>query len=321
MTEMPPTDDPVGKEAGPTRLWRVPATSANLGAAFDCAAVAVQLHLEVVATARSEPGIDLTYQGPQKEAVGSGPDNLLVRAIHAGLEAWGGDAPPLRLFVRNAIPIGVGMGSSAAAIVAGLAIAAGLAPQGPTDESLLGLAARLDGHPDNVTAAYLGGFVVVAELGTGLRAARVAVPAELTFTFAIPKRGMPTEKARGILPATYTREEAVSNLQRTALLVATAFSGSFDFRPEFFDDRWHQPQRAPLIPGLRECLELRNPKLLGVCLSGSGSAVLAISRGEPELAESLLQNAFSAAGVRARTLSLGADNFGARTNSRTGEMR
>ncbi len=321
MTEMPPPDDAVLGEAGPSQLCRVPATSANLGAAFDCAAVAVGLHLEVIASPRLQPGVDLSYSGPQPEAVGTGSDNLLLQALEAGIRHFGGEEPRLSIRARSAIPIGVGMGSSAAAIVAGLSVAAGLAPERPSDELFLDVAAQLDGHPDNVAAAYLGGLVVVARVAEGLRTARVTVPAELTFTFAIPSQGMPTEAARAVLPESYSRADAVSNLQRTALLVATAFSGSFDFRPEFFDDRWHQPQRAPLIPGLRECLELRHPKLLGVCLSGSGSAVLAISRGEAELAESLLQGAFAAAGVRARTLSLAADNLGAPHNSGTGEQR
>ncbi len=318
MTEMPSPGETALGDAGPPQQWRVPATSANLGAAFDCGAVAVQLHLDVVATPRREGGVGLTYEGTQKEAVGSGADNLLVRALHAGVEAWGGKTPPLQLVVRNEIPIGVGLGSSAAAIVAGLAIAAELAPQRPADESLLELAASLDGHPDNVTAAYLGGFVVVAELGAGLQAARVPVPAELTFTFAIPKTGVPTKQARSVLPATYTREEAVSNLQRTALLVATAFSGRFDFRPELFDDRWHQPQRARLIRGLEECLRLRHPQVLGVCLSGSGSAVLAITRGQADLAESLLKKAFATAGEETTTISLAADNLGTSHQFREG---
>jgi homoserine kinase len=317
VSQEPAGDDGVWGEAGPSQLFRVPATSANLGVAFDCAAVAVQLHLEVMATPRPQPGIDLTYRGPQPQAVGSGSDNLLIRALAAGTRRFGGGEPSLWLHVRSSIPIGVGMGSSAAAIVAGLAIAAGLAPTRPSDEVFLELAAELDGHPDNVAAAYLGGLVVVAGVPGGLLTARVAVPDELRFTFAIPDRTMPTEEARGVLPSTYARADAVSNLQRTALLVATAFSGSFDFRPEFFDDRWHQPQRARLLPGLRECLELRHPKLLGVCLSGSGSAVLAISRGEPELAGALLKGAFARAGVEAQTISLAADNMG--TPHRSGD--
>ena len=310
MTQEPGRDDGVWGEAGPSQHCRVPATSANLGVAFDCAAVAVQLHLEAIATPRVQPGIDLSYRGPQPQAVGSGPDNLLIRALAAGTQRFGGGEPGLWLHVRSSIPIGVGMGSSAAAIVAGLTLAARLAPTRPSDEAFLELAAELDGHPDNVAAAYLGGFVVAARVSDGLRVARVSVPDELRFTFAIPDRTMPTKEARAVLPSSYGRADAVSNLQRTALLVATAFSGTFDFRPEFFDDRWHQPQRARLLPGLRECLELRHPKLMGVCLSGSGSAVLAISRGEPELAEALLQGAFAQAGVEARTISLAADNLG-----------
>ncbi|MHB1501460.1 MAG: homoserine kinase [Candidatus Dormibacteria bacterium] len=297
---------------GPSIRFTVPATSANLGTAFDCAAVALRLHLEVIASPRHDPGVDLTYRGSQPELVGTGSDNLLVQALEEGTRRFGGSEPHLWIHVRSDIPIGVGLGSSAAAIVAGLGVAASLAPTRPSDEVLLALAAELDGHPDNVAAAYLGGFVVAARTGTDdrLLTARTDVPADVSFTLAIPDQTMATHAARATLPTSYSREDAVHNLQRTALLVAAAFSGRFDFRPDLFDDRWHQGQRAQLIAGAAECLALRDPRLLGVCLSGSGSAVLAISRGHAGLAEELLRGAFASAGVDTRTLSLLADNDG-----------
>lgn len=301
-----------GDDGRPLRL-RVPATSANLGCAFDTAAIALRLHLELTATRRSRPGLELKYIGPQQERVKVGAENLLLRALLAAADRFGADPPTMALEVRSDIPIGVGLGSSAAAIVAGVELGARLAPETPLLADKLNLAAELDGHPDNVAAATLGGFVVVSGAGEagGPRTAKAHLDDDLRFVVAIPSQGMATAKSRLALPATYPREDVVHNLQRVALLVASAFSGEFSFQPEFFDDRLHQPQRAREIPGVAECLRIRHPELLGVCLSGSGSAVLAVTRGSPDIASQLLREAFDRRGVRASTLSLGGDNAGA----------
>jgi len=302
-----------GGEPGAAMRLRVPATSANLGCAFDAAAIALSLHLEVAATERSRKGLALRYFGPQREQVSLGAENLLLRALLAAADRFGADAPSLDLEVRSQIPIGVGLGSSAAAIVAGVEVGASLAPTPPGAVEKLSLAAELDGHPDNVAAATLGGFVVVAGAGpgSGLRTAKARLDEDLHFVVAMPSRGVATAKSRLVLPATYSREDVVHNLQRVALLVASAFSGDFSFLPEFFDDRLHQPLRAREIPGVAECLRIRHPKLLGVYLSGSGSAVLAITRGSPDIAPMLLREAFASRGVECSTLCLGPDNAGA----------
>lgn len=292
----------------------VPATSANLGCAFDCAALAINLQLAVEASPLPSPGFEVSCEGEGADEVPCDDSNLVAQAI-IRLAAWA-DAPPpgLRLRLRSEIPVGVGLGSSAAAIVAGLLVGAQLVPRRPDDATLIGLAAELDGHPDNVAAAYLGGLVVSAGgSGSGRVLTRKAeVPAELEFVVAIPDRPMPTSESRSVLPDSYSRSDAVHNMQRAALLVAAAFSGEFDFEPEFFSDRWHQTQRARLMPGLEACLELQHPGLLGIFLSGAGSAVLAVTRtAGSEIAEELLAR-FRAQGVGARALRLTADNKGAK---------
>jgi homoserine kinase len=213
------------------------------------------------------------------------------------------------------------LGSSAAAIVSGLLIGAQVHGVALGDDEILALATELEGHPDNVAAAYLGGFVVASAGGEPMvvLSRKADLPADLQFIVAVPDRELPTELSRAALPESYLREDAVHNLQRVALLVAEAFSGGFHFSPEFFDDRLHQPQRGALIPGAADCLALRHPDLLGVFLSGAGSSVIALARRSTgEIAE-MLRRTFASAGVTASCMVLAADNLGARGHLRRGE--
>ncbi|HUY24502.1 MAG TPA: homoserine kinase [Candidatus Saccharimonadales bacterium] len=292
----------------------VPATTANLGCAFDCAALALDLHLFAEASRRADAGCEVLCEGEGAQSLPRDSSNLVARGISRLAEWSGVPVPGLSIRIRSQIPVGVGLGSSAAAIVAGLLIGIQIFETRPDDESLIGLAAEIEGHPDNVAAACLGGLVVAAaDPRSGRVMVRKArVPAELRFVAVVPDMPLSTDEARALLPDTYTRADAVHNLQRAALLAASAFSGDFDFVPEFFADRWHQAQRALAVPGLGECLALQHPELLGVFLSGAGSAVVAVTRGEvPEIGD-LLQNCFMRSGLSSRALTLSADNEGAR---------
>ncbi|MGA8206409.1 MAG: homoserine kinase [Candidatus Dormiibacterota bacterium] len=292
----------------------VPATTANLGCAFDCAALALDLHLIVEAGPRSGSGCEVLCEGESAESIPRDSSNLVVQGI-SRLAEWAGEpVPGLWLRIRSEIPVAVGLGSSAAAIVAGLVIGTQSLEIQPDEATLIGLAAELEGHPDNVAAAYLGGLVVSASSQASERVLvrKARVPPDLRFVAVVPDLPSPTPESRALLPDTYSRADAVHNLQRAALLVASAFSGEFDLEPEFFADRWHQAQRAAVVPGLGECLALEHPDLVGVFLSGAGSSVLGVTRGEvPEIADKL-QRCFRRRGVSSRVLSLGADNEGAR---------
>ncbi len=299
----------------------VPATTANLGGAFDCAALALGLHLVVEPELRAGGGFELVQEGPELTDLPADGSNLVQRSI-ARMAAWAGTAVPgLRLTMRNEIPVGAGLGSSAAAIVAGLLIGAQLAPLCPDDSTLLGLALELEGHPDNVAAAYLGGLVVTAPTSPGgeVLSRKATVPDDLAFIAAVPRLSMPTAQARALLAPSFSREDAVYNLQRTALLVASAFSGEFDFVPQLFADRWHQDRRSAALPGLRRCLQLRHPDLLGIFLSGAGPSVLAVARRSTAEISELMLDCFRAVGVEARALVLRADNRGAKGRFQGGQ--
>ncbi len=290
---------------------RVPATSANLGCAFDCAALALSLHLDIHVTPRRDHEVTVRYRGVNSDRIPADRSNLIARTIWETLEGWR-KARGFDLEIDNQIPVGAGLGSSAAAIVGSLAACHFLADMTLFDEELLSRAARLEGHPDNVAAAWHGGFTVAVEQEGRVLAQSCPVPDPLQFVVVVPDYALPTEKAREILPAQYSRPDAVHNLQRATILAAHFFSGKTDFHRTFFDDRWHQTYRASLMPGLSDLLAFKHPDLLGACLSGAGPSVLAFVRGNAQAIGEALRQILAEKGVRAQAQLLVADNLGAK---------
>jgi homoserine kinase len=290
---------------------RVPATSANLGCLFDCGALALSLYLDLHVTPRADEGITVRYEGVTPERVPSDESNLMVRTIRTTLEGWkirrGFD-----LHINNQIPVAAGLGSSAAVIVGALAVCHWLADLPLFDQELVTLATRLEGHPDNVAAAWLGGFTVAVNCGDKVLACSCPVPDPLQFVAVVPDYEVITEKAREVLPNQYSRTDAVHNLQRAAAMAAHFFSGRTDFDPTFFEDRWHQAPRASLVPGLSEVLQLKHPGLLGICLSGAGPSILAFVRGNGADIGELIRQTLAAHNVQSQLYLLAADNRGAK---------
>ncbi len=294
---------------------RVPATSANLGCLFDSGALALGLYLDVRVTPRDDSEVKVEYRGETPDRIAGGRENLIARTLVETLEPWGIHRG-FDLEIDNQIPVGVGLGSSAAAIVAALAAARWIAYRNLTDEEIISLGARREGHPDNVAAAWEGGFTLAAQTDNRVIACSCPVPESLQFALVVPDYALATEKARAVLPDTYSRADAVHNLQCAAVMVAQFFSGRTDFRQEMFEDRWHQPYRAGLIPSLSEVLRFRHPDIRGVCLSGAGPAVLAFVRGNALAASQALQEVLAKNGVQSRPYALSADNRGAKGWSR-----
>jgi homoserine kinase len=244
-------------------LVRVPASSANLGPGFDvlAAALGVYMELEVAETGRFEVRTDL--------AIARDSRNLAVRGF-AALRPAGG----VRFTIRSEIPLSGGLGTSAAAYVAGLAAADALNGGGA---DLLAAAARLEGHPDNAAAALLGGFVVCA----GGRAERLDPPAGLEAVLVVPGRAVRTAKARAALPPEVPMTEAVFNIGRASLLVLGLARGDLDLVARGLEDRLHQPRRASLYPRSMELVErARDLGALGATISGAGPSVLVWVRAE-----------------------------------------
>ena len=260
----------------------VPATSANLGPGFDSLGMALSLYDEVDAVVRPDApagSLEILVEGEGAGAVPLDDSHLVVRAMTACFAAMGLERPPLQLTCRNVIPHSRGLGSSAAAIVAGAVLARALVDDGAErldDAALLGLAADLEGHPDNVAPALLGGFTISGRDAAG---AWYAVPSpvspDVRAVALIPPDPVATKVARGLLPAVVPHADAASNTGRAALLVA-ALAGRIELLHEATRDWLHQAQREPAMPAtLRVVHELREAGVAAT-VSGAGPTVLAL---------------------------------------------
>lgn len=275
--------------AGMLKL-RLPATSANLGPGFDTAAVALDFYLEIEAEAAGEFSIAAT--GRDADRCGRMDENLVLDLYRRVLAENGCEVVPIAIRMRNEIPLGMGCGSSAAGRLAALAMAVHFGRLGWDEERIIAEAAELEGHPDNVAACWLGGFVAAGEYrgqGSGVRGhvrvARVVPPREWRALVVLPSEPLATSKARAVLPQSYSRSDVVSNLQAVALLGLAFAQGRGELLEAAMADRIHQPYRAAICPQLSHLLPLAGRDgILGVALSGAGPAVLVMVAGEESVA-------------------------------------
>jgi homoserine kinase len=304
-----------------------PATIANLGAGYDCLGLAVELPLRVTVEA-VEPGadpsaIDLTVEG---DCIGELPEdrsNRFVVALEAGLTELGFDGLDRvgwKIRMSNPIPLERGLGSSAAAAVAGLVAAGGLAGRNLGNAAALRLATRIEGHPDNVAPALLGGLVASIALDEGVEAVRIEPPRDLLVVAWIPERKLPTSDMRRVLPDAVPRSDAIANLARVAVGVAGLASGRADVLRLLTEDRLHEPYRAAVYPELPELVAAaRAAGAIGACLSGAGSTVVAFVDASDETAPDSVGAAFRATAARlgqpGRLLALKPASTGARVTS------
>jgi len=283
---------------------RVPASSANLGPGFDALGMALGVYL--TCRFRLSPKLAIRARGRDAESIPCGPENLIWQTALAVAASLDQEMPPIELEIDNQIPLGKGMGSSAAALTAGVVIADQLLELGWKPLRVLDEAARLEGHPDNVAACTLGGIVASAiDSGGVARAVRLEMPQRFDVAIVVPDFDLPTVKAREVLPAGYSREDAVFNVQRAALLIAALAAGATWAFPAALDDRFHQPYRVPLVPGLDEILKLRAPGLLGCVLSGAGPSILVFYERGYEAVCDLVRQIFALHGHQADTLHAG----------------
>lgn len=258
---------------------RLPATSANLGPAFDAAAVALDFYLEIAAKPAADFSILAT--GRDSDRCSRLEDNLILCTYERLLKENGKQIIPLRLCMENGIPLGMGCGSSAAGRLAGIALAVHFGQLRWSSDRILEEASCLEGHPDNTAACWLGGFVTAACSGRAVHVARVAPPAEWRAILVLPREPLATSKARAVLPEVYSSEDAVKNIQSASLLAMAFAQNRGDLLQVAMSDRIHQPYRAPICPLLPRLLQLPGQNgILGTALSGAGPAVLVIVDGE-----------------------------------------
>jgi homoserine kinase len=277
-------------------LLRLPATSANLGPGFDAVAVALDFYLEIEAEPAAEFSIDAT--GRNAERCARLEDNLILEAYKRLLRAHQREVVPLGIKMRNQIPLGMGCGSSAAGRLAAIALADHFGQLGLTPEAVLDEAYMLEGHPDNVAACWLGGFVASVCEGRRVYPVHVAPPGDWRAIVALPAEPLPTSVARSVLPASYWLQDVVQNLQSVSLLGLAFSRGRGDLLRLAMQDKVHQPYRAAICPLLPLLLPLAGEYgILGASLSGAGPSVLVIVDNESSVpgAEAAIRQALGGA--------------------------
>jgi homoserine kinase len=255
---------------------RLPATSANLGPGFDTLGLAMALYLTIDAIPVEEFRIEAT--GRNADQCGQLENNLILTTYMDVLANAGILAHNLHLQLHNEIPLGMGCGSSAAALLAGVLMANHFGNLKWTDQQILEEAYRREGHPDNVAACYLGGMTASCVTKNALATATFGSDLDWNLLLALPTASLSTKKARALLPEHYSLEDAVANIQATALLVAAFAQGRGDLLRTAMCDRIHQPYRAKACHLLPLLLPLADhPGVLGVALSGAGPSILLIA--------------------------------------------
>lgn len=252
----------------------LPATSANLGPAFDAAALAMDFYISIDAEPAEE--FSITATGRDSEICGKLENHLIFDTYREVLESAGKKVAPLSLLIENEIPIGKGCGSSAAARLAGIALANHYGRLRWNDSQIVGEASRREHHPDNASACWMGGLTVARMSGEAeAQVVCVRPKGKWPLLLAVPAEALSTEKARGVLPEQYSRADAVTNIQNSMLLLSAFTEGRADLLSAALDDRIHQPYRAALCP-LLPCLQELKGKggILGAVLSGAGPSVL-----------------------------------------------
>jgi homoserine kinase len=251
----------------------LPATSANLGPGFDAAGLALSMRLTVEAQVAASFHIQAT--GRDAELCGAIEHNLILDTYRDVLAGAGAAVLPLHIKLHNEIPLGMGCGSSAAALLAGVALADHFGGLRMGAAGIVAEASRIEGHPDNVAACWYGGFTVSAQTGDAVQVATFAGDPRWEMLLAVQPTSLATKKARALLPESYAKADAIFNVQRASLLVAAFAQGRLDLLATAMQDRLHQPYRAKACPLLKKLLPLvAETEIAGVALSGAGPSVL-----------------------------------------------
>ena len=299
-----------------------PASTANLGPGFDTLALVLDMHLRVTVTPLQSGGESLIVEGEGADEIGLDAGNRFLIGLERGLQHVGCEPPVMRIEMDNEIPLARGLGSSAAASVAGLLAAEALCGEALGTETLLRLATDIEGHPDNAAAALLGGFVVVGRSTDGQpRATRFDPPGVLEAALFIPRRALRTSEMRAALPETVTHADAAHNVARAAMVVAALTGDQLELLSAMSEDRLHEQYRAAHFTQLPELVAAAmSAGALGAALSGAGSTVIALcdEAFTAEAAAEAMEAAARRSGLEGRAVVVRPISDGARRLSGTG---
>ncbi|OMH40371.1 homoserine kinase [Desulfurobacterium indicum] len=287
----------------------VPASTSNLGAGFDALGLALTINNDFIVESADKYQVEVEGEG--KGELPEDEKNLFLRAYKSTMEYLGLNQP-VKVKQINRIPLGRGLGSSATAIVGGILAAEKLAGKKLSLPEVIDVAFKFEPHPDNVLPAYTGGFVVAATNGD-LSYVKLDFPEELKVVIVVPELFLSTEDSRSVLPETYTREDAIFNIQRVALLMGALQKKDFSLLKEAVKDRIHQPYRCDLIPGFWEVLSQGYKEgAYAVYLSGAGSCIGALADNNFDNIGKAMCDVFESLGIDAKYLVLEVDKEGAR---------
>ena len=291
-------------------IIKVPATSANLGPGFDALGLALDLWNETVISPAKEFVAKINGEG--EERLASGKNNLIVRTAQKLAERAGKSLPPFRAECINQIPLSSGLGSSAATIVTGLLVGNAMLENPFSKEEILNLASEMEGHPDNVAPALMGGLVVSTTEAGKVIARQIPIGMNVCITVALPDFYLPTKQARAALPRKVSVKNAVHNISRAVLVTEAFRTGDLSLLGMAMTDRLHQPYRLKLIPGAQSAMEAaKEAGAAAVALSGAGPSLIAFSsKAEAGIGESM-KRAYESAGLSTRIFNLRVSSRGA----------
>lgn len=288
---------------------RVPATSANLGPGFDALGLALDLHNEV--TIEEDESVSVSIEGEGAAQLPKSEQNVVVCGARALFDLTGRPFRGVKVICINRIPPSRGLGSSAAAWLGGIVGANALLGNPLDRDDLLQLAARQEGHPDNVAAALLGGLTVACWAGEKVVAVSLPVPANLQWVVLIPEVESSTSEARAVLPHAVSREDAVFNVGRACLFLGALLSGRPDLLSVAMEDRLHQPYRCSLFPWMDAVVTAaRSAGAVGCVLSGAGPSLLALVGDGAERVSKAMETALRDAGIKGSARTLQVDRTG-----------
>lgn len=290
---------------------KIPASTSNIGPGFDVFGLALSLYLRIDILKTSNGKTRVMFQGEGENLINP-ENNMIVKTINDIFTGRKREVPDYELKVKNEIPVCSGLGSSGTAVIAGIICADYLGGYEMTCSDILLNAAQIEGHPDNITPSFNGGFTssLIDENGK-LYFRKQRLPKGLSVVFVIPDIIILTKEARNILPQSYNIKDIVFNMQRTALMLDSIRLNDYTLLSRLLEDRLHQPYRKSLVPGMDEVLSLKPSKgLIGTFISGSGPAVGAFVTGDIEETGEKIRAIFERNNLNARVMQLKPDNTG-----------
>lgn len=296
---------------------RVPATAANLGAGFNCLGLALELY-NTFEVRECRAGMKIEITGREKDALPKDKTNLFLQAAERVFKKCNYVPKGLRIKINSCIPVARGLGSSASSIVAGTVAANEFCKKKLSQEELMQICAELEGHADNIVAAFLGGLTICGCKDKQLVYKNFFVRHGIRAIIAMPKNlEVKTKDAVAVLPKKVPLEDAVFNISRVAFFVSGIMSDELELIGLGMEDRLHQPYRKALIPGLEDVfLAAKKADAHGVALSGSGSSVIALTHRYPQPIGRAMREAFKRHGIEAKIMVLDADNEGVKVQAK-----